>query len=202
VEPYYEDFEDEHTLELPSEPMSLNMGPSHPAMHGTIRMVLQLDGETVMHVDIQPGYLHRAFEKSCERGTWNQVFPYVDRLNYVSPMLNNVGFALAAEKLVGLEVPERCLYYRTILGELARISDHLTCNGATAMELGAFTPFLWLIKVRDWIWDVLEQETGPGSRTASAASAGWPSPRRRASSRPCGRSSATSSRCSRRPSTC
>jgi NADH-quinone oxidoreductase subunit D len=160
VEPYYEDFEDEHTLELPSEPMSLNMGPSHPAMHGTIRMVLQLDGETVMHVDIQPGYLHRAFEKSCERGTWNQVFPYVDRLNYVSPMLNNVGFALAAEKLVGLEVPERCLYYRTILGELARISDHLTCNGATAMELGAFTPFLWLIKVRDWIWDVLEQETG------------------------------------------
>ncbi|MGF1468808.1 MAG: NADH-quinone oxidoreductase subunit D [Sandaracinaceae bacterium] len=160
MEPYYEEQEDENTLELPSEPMSLNMGPSHPAMHGTIRMVLELDGETVTDVDIQPGYLHRGFEKSCERGTWTQVFPYADRLNYVSPMLNNVGFSLAAEKLIGLEVPERCTYYRTILGELARISDHLTCNGATAMELGAFTPFLWLIKVRDFIWDILEEETG------------------------------------------
>lgn len=160
MEPNYEALEDEHTLELPSEPMRLNMGPSHPAMHGTIRMVLDLDGETILDVDVQPGYLHRGFEKSCERGTWNQVFPYADRLNYVSPMLNNVGFALAVEKLVGLEVPERCTYYRTVLGELARISDHLTCNGATAMELGAFTPFLWLIKVRDWVWDILEQETG------------------------------------------
>lgn len=160
MEPNYEQLEDEGTLELPSEPMRLNMGPSHPAMHGTIRMVLELDGETVMDVDIQPGYLHRGFEKSCERGTWAQVFPYADRLNYVSPMLNNVGFALAVEKLVGIEVPERCTYYRTVLGELARISDHITCNGATAMELGAFTPFLWLIKVRDWVWDILEQETG------------------------------------------
>jgi NADH-quinone oxidoreductase subunit D len=160
MEPHYEALEDEHTLELPSEPMKLNMGPSHPAMHGTIRMVLDLDGETIMDVDIQPGYLHRGFEKSCERGTWGQVFPYVDRLNYVSPMLNNVGFALAVEKLLDVEVPERCQYYRVILGELARISDHLTCNGASAMELGAFTPFLWMVKVRDWVWDVLEQETG------------------------------------------
>ncbi len=160
MEPHYEALEDEHTLELPSEPMRLNMGPSHPAMHGTIRMVLDLDGETIMDVDVQPGYLHRGFEKSCERGTWSQVFPYVDRLNYVSPMLNNVGFALAVEKLIGLEVPERCTYYRTVLGELARISDHITANGAAAMELGAFTPFLWLIKVRDWVWDILEQETG------------------------------------------
>jgi NADH-quinone oxidoreductase subunit D len=147
-------------LELPAEPMRLNMGPSHPAMHGTIRMVLDLDGETVMNLDVQPGYLHRGFEKSCERGTWNQCFPYVDRLNYVSPMLCNVGFALATEKLCGIEVPERGQYYRVILGELSRMSDHLTCNGASAMELGAFTPFLWMIKVRDWIWDVLEKETG------------------------------------------
>ena len=99
-----------------------------------------LDGETVMNVDIQPGYLHRGFEKSCERGTWAQVFPYADRLNYVSPMLNNVGFALAVEKLLDIEVPERCQYYRVLLGELARITDHFTCNGAGAMELGAFTP--------------------------------------------------------------
>ncbi len=160
MEPFYEELEDEHSLELPAEPMRLNMGPSHPAMHGTIRMVLELDGETVVDVDVQPGYLHRGFEKSCERGTWAQVYPYADRLNYVSPMLNNVGFSLAVEKLLDIKVPERCTWYRMILGELARISDHLTCNSASAMELGAFTPFLWCVKVRDYIWDVLEAETG------------------------------------------
>lgn len=154
------DLQTDVSLDLPSEPMQLSLGPSHPAMHGTIRMDLQLDGETVIAVDVQPGYLHRGFEKSCERGTWNQVFPYTDRLNYVSPMLNNVGFALAAEKLAGIEVPERGQYYRVMLGELSRITDHITCNGASAMELGAFTPFLWLLKVRDWIWDILERETG------------------------------------------
>lgn len=160
MEPIDEILDEEDALELPAEPMRLNMGPSHPAMHGTIRMVLDLDGETVKNVDVQPGYLHRAFEKSCERGSWNQVFPYADRLNYVSPMLNNVGFALAVEKLCDIEVPERGQYYRVVLGELARVCDHFTCNGASAMELGAFTPFLWLLKVRDWIWDILEKETG------------------------------------------
>jgi NADH-quinone oxidoreductase subunit D len=160
MEPIEEELEDEAALELPSEPMKLNMGPSHPAMHGTIRMILDLDGEVIQEVDVQPGYLHRGFEKSCERGTWHQVYPYADRLNYVSPMLNNVGFSLAAEKLLGITAPERCQYYRVILGELARIADHLTCNGAGAMELGAFTPFLWCLKVRDWVWDILEKETG------------------------------------------
>jgi NADH-quinone oxidoreductase subunit D len=160
MEPADELLEEESALELSTEPMRLNMGPSHPAMHGTVRMVLDLDGETIVNLDLQPGYLHRGFEKSCERGTWAQVFPYVDRLNYVSPMLNNVGWSLAVEKLLGIEVPERCQYYRVILGELSRITDHFTCNGASAMELGAFTPFLWLLKVRDWIWDILEKETG------------------------------------------
>ncbi len=161
MEPIDEILEGEDdALELPAAPMRLNMGPSHPAMHGTIRMVLDLDGETVRNVDVQPGYLHRGFEKSCERGTWAQVFPYADRLNYVSPMLNNVGFALAVEKLCGITIPERGQYYRVMLGELARICDHFTCNGASAMELGAMTPFLWLLKVRDWIWDILEKETG------------------------------------------
>lgn len=159
MEPLDEIPEDE-AFELPADPMRLNMGPSHPAMHGTIRMVLDLDGETVQNVDVQPGYLHRGFEKSCERGTWAQVFPYADRLNYVSPMLNNVGFSLAVEKLLDIQVPDRCQYYRVILGELSRICDHFTCNGAGAMELGAFTPFLWILKVRDWIWDILEKETG------------------------------------------
>jgi NADH-quinone oxidoreductase subunit D len=150
----------ETELELPSQPMTLNMGPSHPAMHGTVRIVLELSGESILKADVQIGYLHRGFEKMSERGTWSQVFPYVDRCNYVSPMLNNVGFALAVEKLLGITVPERCQYYRVILGELARVSDHLTCTGAMAMELGAFTPFLWFMKARDQIYDLLEEETG------------------------------------------
>ncbi len=160
MEPIEEELEDESALELPSDPMRLNMGPSHPAMHGTIKMIVDLDGEIIRELDVQPGYLHRGFEKSCERGTWQQIFPYTDRLNYCSPALNNVGFALAAEKLLGIEAPERSQYYRVILGELARISDHLTCNAASAMELGAFTPLLWCLKVRDWVWDILEKETG------------------------------------------
>jgi len=159
MEPVDLDLE-EGELELPSEPMHLNMGPSHPAMHGTVRIVLELSGETITKADVQIGYLHRGFEKMCERGTWTQVFPYADRLNYVSPMLNNVGFALAVEKMCGLEVPERCQWYRMILGELARISDHLTCDAAMAMELGAITPFLWLMKGREMVWDILEEETG------------------------------------------
>jgi NADH-quinone oxidoreductase subunit D len=159
MEPLDVELEDSE-FELPAEPMHLNLGPSHPAMHGTIRCVLELSGETIVKADVQVGYLHRGFEKMCERGTWTQVFPYVDRLNYVSPMLNNVGYALAVEKLCGLVVPERCQWYRMALGELARISDHLTCNGAMAMELGAFTPFLWFVKAREMVWDILEEETG------------------------------------------
>jgi len=151
---------DETESRPPSAPMLLNLGPSHPAMHGTVRIVVELSGERILRADVQVGYLHRGFEKMCERGTWAQCFPYVDRCNYVSPMLNNVGFALACEKLLGVEVPERCRWYRVALGELARIADHLTCNAAMAMELGAFTPYLWLVRARDLIWDVFEEECG------------------------------------------
>ncbi len=160
MEPLDLDLE-EAELELPTDPTTmLNVGPAHPAMHGTVRCVMELSGENIEQVDVQVGYLHRGFEKMCERGTWSQVFPYVDRCNYVSPMLNNVGFALACEKMLGIEVPERCQYYRVILGELARMSDHLTCVGAMAMELGAFTPFLWFVRAREMIWDLMEEETG------------------------------------------
>ena len=159
MEPIDQELEDGE-LELPSQPMMLNVGPSHPAMHGTIRIVMELSGENIMKADVQIGYLHRGFEKMCERGTYSQVFPYVDRCNYASPMLNNVGFALAVEKLLDITVPERCQYYRVILGELARIADHLTCNGAMAMELGAFTPLLWFMKGREMIYDIMEEETG------------------------------------------
>ena len=151
---------EEGELELPADPMMLNMGPSHPAMHGTVRIVVELSGETITKADVQIGYLHRGFEKMCERGTWNQVFPYVDRANYVSPMLNNIGFSLAVEKMLGVTVPERCQYYRVILGELARICDHMICSGAMCMELGAFTPFLYIARAREIIWDIFEEETG------------------------------------------
>jgi NADH-quinone oxidoreductase subunit D len=150
----------EEELTLPAEPMALNMGPSHPAMHGTVRCLVRLDGETVVGSDVQIGFLHRGFEKECEWGTWTQVFPYTDRLNYASPFLNNIGYALAVEKLLGIETPARCQYARVILGELARICDHCVCNAAMAMELGAFTVFLYLVKAREWLFEVLEAVTG------------------------------------------
>ena len=151
---------DTSDIELDADPMLLNIGPAHPATHGTVRIVAEISGETIVRADVQVGYLHRGFEKMAERGTWTQVFPYVDRLNYVSPMLNNVGFALACEKLLDIEVPLRCQHYRMILGELARVADHLTCVSAMAMELGAFTPYLWMMKAREMIWDIFEEETG------------------------------------------
>jgi NADH-quinone oxidoreductase subunit D len=151
---------DDSITTVQTEPLLLNMGPAHPATHGTVRIVIELDGERVARSDVQIGYLHRGFEKMCERGCWTQVFPYTDRLNYVSPMLNSVGYALACEKLLGVEVPDRCQWYRMALGELTRMTDHFTCDGAMAMELGAFTPFLWLMKARDLIYDLMEEETG------------------------------------------
>lgn len=148
------------TLELPTEPMRLVMGPAHPAMHGTIRMVLDLVGETVIEADVQPGYLHRGFEKSCERGTWAQVFPYTDRLNYISPLINNFGYAMTVEKLLGIKVPERCEYIRTIMSEISRMADYLTCIAAGALELGAFTAFLYGIEAREFLWDLIEEVSG------------------------------------------
>src|SRR5215831_13481847 len=147
---------------MPTEPMTLNMGPSHPAMHGTVRIVLTVEGENVRDADVQIGYLHRCFEKESEHATWTQVFPYTDRLNYVSPMLNNVGYALAVEKLLGIveRIPERAQYIRVIVGEISRITDHLTASAAGAMELGAMTIFFWVIKGREWLWELLEELSG------------------------------------------
>ncbi|MEK7765222.1 MAG: NADH-quinone oxidoreductase subunit D, partial [bacterium] len=147
-------------LPAPSSTMHLNMGPSHPAMHGTIKIALELDGEVVKKTDVEIGYLHRAFEKTAEHRTWNQVIPYTDRLNYVSPLINNVGYALAVEKLFGVTVPLRCQYLRVLVSELSRITDHLTCDGAMGMEAGALTVFIYLIKAREMIWQLLEELTG------------------------------------------
>ena len=146
--------------ELGFRDMFLNMGPAHPAMHGIVRILARLDGETVLGAEVEIGYLHRAFEKSCEVGGYNQAIPYTDRLNYVSPIINNVGYAMAVEKLFGITTPERCQYILTLMSEISRITDHLTCIGASAMELGAFTVFLYMIEAREFLYDLLEEVTG------------------------------------------
>lgn len=140
--------------------MLLNMGPSHPAMHGVIHVFVELDGERIQNADVGIGYLHRAFEKDAENVSWTQVFPYTDRLNYVSPLINNVGYAMAVEKLMGLEITERCQYLRVLVSEISRITDHLTCIGANAMEIGAMTAFLYFLKVRDMFYELVEEITG------------------------------------------
>ncbi|HWM87112.1 MAG TPA: NADH-quinone oxidoreductase subunit D [Kofleriaceae bacterium] len=155
-----EDLDDEQ--ELPTELMTVNMGPSHPAMHGTVRIILTVDGERVVESDVQPGFLHRCFEKESEYATYTQIFPYTDRLNYISPMICNVGYALAVEKLLDItdQVPLRAQYIRVMASEISRITDHLTCIGASAMELGAFTPFLYFLKAREWLFELLEELSG------------------------------------------
>src|SRR5437899_12155262 len=145
---------------LETRDMLLNVGPAHPAMHGIIRIVARLDGEQIVDADVDIGYLHRGFEKMSETVDYNGVIPYTDRLNYVSPLINNVGYCMAVEKLLGISVPERCHYIRVIVSEISRISDHLTCVGASAMELGAFTVFLYMIKAREYLWELVEMVTG------------------------------------------
>lgn len=140
--------------------MVLNMGPSHPAMHGIVRILLTVRGERVTDSDVEIGYLHRGFEKTCENVTWNQCVPYTDRLNYVSPFINNVGFALAVEKLMGIETPIRCQYIRVIMSELSRLTDHLTCLGANAMELGGFTVYFYLINAREELYKLTDSVAG------------------------------------------
>lgn len=138
----------------------VDMGPSHPAMHGTVKMRTILDGETVERIDVDVGYLHRGFEKSSENATWTMVFPYTDRLNYLSPFINNHGYAMAVEKLMGIKVPERADYLRVISSEISRMADHCTCIGAGTMELAAFTGMLYLIEARDILWDLTEELCG------------------------------------------
>jgi NADH-quinone oxidoreductase subunit D len=140
--------------------MLLNVGPAHPAMHGIIRIVTELDGEQITGCDVEIGYLHRGFEKMSETVDYNGVMPYTDRLNYVSPLINNMGYCMAVEKLLGISVPDRCHYIRVIMSEISRITDHLTCIGAGAMELGAFTVFLYMIKAREYLWELVEMVTG------------------------------------------
>jgi NADH-quinone oxidoreductase subunit D len=148
------------TRELPLETMDLQMGPSHPATHGTIKFNLKIEGERILDCDVEVGYLHRGFAKSCEQATWTQVVPYTDRLNYASPLINNVGYALAVEKLLGIETPPRCQYIRVIASEISRIYDHLTCCGMASSELGAITAGFYMLEAREHLMRIMEQLSG------------------------------------------
>lgn len=136
--------------------MVLNMGPQHPATHGVLRLLVSLDGETVTRCIPELGYLHRGYEKLAEACTYHEFIPHTDRLDYLSPMANNVAYAQAIEKLIHLEIPERGKYIRVIIAELARIQSHLLAMGALVMDIGAVTPFLWAIREREKILDLYD----------------------------------------------
>ncbi|HVZ80160.1 MAG TPA: NADH dehydrogenase (quinone) subunit D [bacterium] len=138
----------------------VNLGPSHPATHGTLRALCALDGETIVAAVTEMGYLHRGFEKDCEVHTYQQVIPYTDRLNYVSAIMNNVGYCKAMEKMLDITIPERAMAVRLITCELNRIIDHLVCAGANLVDIGALTNFWYSFNAREKVYDILEKLCG------------------------------------------
>ena len=149
------DFSVEDTLE---NEMILNMGPQHPATHGVLRVLLRLDGETIIASVPELGYLHRGYEKMAENMSFNEFIPHTDRLDYLAPLSNNVAWVLAVEKLIGIEAPPRAQYIRMMVAELARVASHLVAIGALAMDVGALTVFLWTLREREKIldiWDII-----------------------------------------------
>jgi hypothetical protein len=146
--------------ELRGENMTLNMGPSHPATHGVLRLSLELDGDKVVKCDPVIGYLHRGDEKIAENMTYNQFVPYTDRLDYLAPLANNVAYAIAVEKLAGLKLPARCEAIRVLTCEMARISSHLLGIGVYAMDTGAWTVFMYTFNEREKLYTLFEELTG------------------------------------------
>ena len=142
------------------ETLPVNMGPQHPATHGVLRLAVELDGETMQTVDPDVGFLHRGKEKSCESLGWAKFFPHTDRLDYVQPLMNNVAYALALEKLAGIEVPERGQTLRVLLMEVSRIAAHLIYLGTTSIDLGAISMFFYTFKERENIYSILDAYTG------------------------------------------
>src|SRR5215470_8097020 len=139
---------------------TLNFGPQHPATHTTLRLILTLDGETVVKSVVDIGYLHSGFEKLGEHLDFNQYVTIVDRMNYISPVANEISWHHAVEKLLGIELTPRCKYLRTIMAELMRLHDHLLNVGAAALDLGAFTAFLYGFQEREYIYDIVEYASG------------------------------------------
>jgi NADH-quinone oxidoreductase subunit D len=153
-----------HEGEVPSdirtEELTLNMGPQHPSTHGVLRVLLQTDGELVLKATPYVGYLHRCAEKMAEQVTYRQFTLYTDRLDYLAAMNNNLGFALAAEKLGAIEVPARAQYLRVIFAELNRIASHLVATGCYGLDMGAFTPFVYCFREREYVLDLFEAACG------------------------------------------
>lgn len=138
----------------------INLGPSHPATHGTLRVMAALDGEIIAKAGVELGFLHRCFEKMAETHNYNQVIPYTDRLNYCSAPMNNIGYCKAVEKLLGVEIPAKAQAMRVILAELSRIIDHIVCIGANAVDLGALTGFFYLFELRERVYTLFEKLCG------------------------------------------
>jgi len=139
---------------------TLNLGPTHPATHGVFQNIIELDGERIVSAESTVGYIHRAFEKIAERRPLYQITPLTDRLNYCSSPINNIGWHLTCEKLLGVETPKRVDYLRVIIMELARISDHLICNSIVGVDTGAFTGFLYVMQYRELIYEIYEEVCG------------------------------------------
>ena len=139
---------------------TLNLGPTHPATHGVFQNILELDGERVVSAEQTIGYIHRAFEKIAERRPLYQITPLTDRLNYCSAPLNNMGWHMTCEKLLGIQTPKRVDYLRVIIMELARISDHLICNSIVGVDAGAYTGFLYVMQYRELIYEIYEEICG------------------------------------------
>lgn len=152
--------------QLDGDRMIVNMGPSHPVTHGTLRIVLELEGEFITRATPEMGYLHRGVEKLGENLGYNQFIPLTDRLNYCSAISNNVGYALTVEKLLGIQDPPRSRVIRVLLSELARIADHIVCLGINAVDIGAFTAFLYLFKQRETTYDLFEMAAGQRMHTS------------------------------------
>ena len=149
-----------------SDRMIVNLGPSHPATHGTLRIMLELEGEFIQKATPEIGYLHRGVEKLGESLSYHQFIPLTDRLNYCSSMMNNVGYTLAVEKLLDIQDPIRSQVIRVLVSELARIGDHIICIGVNAVDIGAFTVFLYLFRQRETVYDLFEMASGQRMHTS------------------------------------
>ncbi len=147
-------------LDIKTDRMIVNMGPSHPITHGTLHIILELEGETIVGSETRIGYLHRGVEKLGENRTYQKFIPFTDRMNYTSAINNNVGYTLAVEKLLGIQSPPRAQVIEVIACELGRIADHIVCVGINAVDIGAFSAFLYLFKYREFIYDIFERMTG------------------------------------------
>jgi NADH-quinone oxidoreductase subunit D len=139
---------------------TLNLGPTHPATHGVFQNILEVDGERIVDAEQTVGYIHRAFEKIAERRPLYQITPLTDRLNYCSSPINNMGWHMTCEKLLGISLPKRVEYLRVIIMELARIADHLICNSVVGVDTGAFTGFLYVMQYRELIYEIWEEVCG------------------------------------------